>query len=66
MAKVRRLWATGQKLYVIRNVDYELPIQNPDGELLRIVRWHGRDLTATRESNRHYIEERVASVPSQK
>jgi hypothetical protein len=63
VAKVRRLWAAGQKLYVIRNVDYELQIQNPDGELLRIVRWHGRDLTATRESNRHYIEERVARSP---
>ena len=63
VAKVRRLWAGGQWLYVIRNVEHELQIQDLNGEPFRIVRWEGRDLTATRESNQHFIEKRLAGSP---
>jgi hypothetical protein len=66
VAKVRRLRASGTWLYVIRNTDHELLIQDPNGELRRIIRWYGPDLTATRATNQRYIEDRVARAPEER
>jgi hypothetical protein len=47
IAKVRRMSASGEWFFVVRNLDHELQIQDSQGALRRIIRWHGRDLTAT-------------------
>ncbi len=61
--KVPQWSASGEWLFMVRNVDYELLIRNDRGDLRRIIRWHGRDLTATREDHRRYVDNVSRTLP---
>jgi len=66
IAKVARMSASGDFLFLVRNVDHEIQIQDSEGALRRIIRWHGRDLTATREEQRRYIDNIIENIPEER